>query len=751
MKRGSKSKFRYMVNTIISAMAAYEDGLVGNTADRIAAELGLSYSQMERFRTHGTYEDMNIREVENLAQIAWERVRFNRLWIKDFLKEAHYPDPDRFIKSLIDQDSQLNRILNNLPKWVFDHHDYVDRPEPFQQIIDALIETEHPSEKILLVGKAGVGKTRLSEKVARECVIQEGTVRKFDVLVWVSGDPDKKLTLNSLFDVIAQTLNRRNIIQYQAHSKRQEVERLLRTQTVLLIFDNLGRYTNQELLLWLANQMPSPTRALITSQEDLETLRNRCLVIPLLGMNETEAMQLIRNRLRALNWTKPLAEPLRLQKLISGVQGNPLFIIMALGLVKEYGFPLDSFVEDLILFASNDRHLDPQAMRHWSLLTPVEQRILLAMHLFSDSANRDALATVAGVSELDFAQGAERLTDLALLDLKLSPTSAHLRYSAHSVIRSVIKLQFNEWQSFQMEAYARRTKWYINLTQPVGSCWSNIERLEALDLEREAILEVMRWTLANGEYLATCQLAKGTRYFYYVRGYFDKRLAVDRMNLEAAEHMADRMEEAKALGYYLQIVLRRNDLEEAQTYLPRLKQLAETIELHPKIQAIYYQTMAMYEMAIFEFAKARKEWEASIQASDDMRNVVAAHRWIAKCLYRDGQLIAARAILAEWLLKAKAWNFTRATALYYIELARIDLALNSFTCAEEEIAQSHLYLAELRCPTVTAELKLLQGCLYRQQSKIYEAKVAFQEAIEFATRTGLQLELSEAQDALDRL
>jgi hypothetical protein len=404
-------------------------------------------------------------------------------------------------------------------------------------------------------------------------------------LVWVS-DKDRPGTTNLsvVLDEIARTLDYPGFIQFEHDEKRREVENLLRRQHVLIVVDNFETITDSTLLAWLQN-LSDPSKVLLTAREYRHEFRRGGWLVELRGMTDAEAREFINERLHMLRIEKLVNDQTQLEPLLATTGGNPKAIEIALGLVKHERRSLQAVVDDL--YAARGELFNDLFTRAWALLDEAVQPVLLVKTFFLASASSEALAATADVQGYAFERAIERLTDLALLDIQQEDLNSQPRYTLHPLVRAFAGARLVEQPGFESDARIRWMLWYTQLVEQVGYCWDELDKLALLDPEQEAIHTVVQWALQHEYYMATLQLAKGSSYYHYARGLWDKNASIYLAGAQAAHHLAQIADEAEMLAYLIQMLSIQGNFSEALTFLSKLQALAQTTKLPNKVSLAY--------------------------------------------------------------------------------------------------------------------------------------------------------------------
>jgi hypothetical protein len=722
----------------------------GKTAAVIEAELGekmgVAGATVQRYKAGHVPPDPE--QVRILAEAAVTRGYLNRQWLAAFLQAARYPDPARLIDQLCPPEAPrpaAPRSYENLPAPTYSR--FIMRDPAYAAVLDGL---RRRARVVLIASLGGMGKTSLAREVGSRC-LAAGADPHFDAVVWIS-DKDRPGTTNLtlLLDEIARTLEYPGIIDYAQDDKRREVEHLLRRRRVLLVVDNYETITDGALAAWLL-RLPENSKALVTSREYPQALAAQATVVDLGGLSDFEARALITQRLHLLGMDGLVPDPGLLAPLVGATGGNPLAIEMALGCIKYGQQPLPQVLDDLAAARGVTDLFDDLFQRSWALLGEPARRVFQVLPLFVGSASRAAVAAVADLPAPVCERALERLTGLALIDAQSTDLLQPPRYGLHPLARAFARNRLHEQSAFAAAAHRRRLAWYLDLAAQVGYCWEDLGRLARLDPEHETLHAVVRWALHQGYYAETVQLARDAGYYCYVRGLWSKEPPNDLMQARAARLLGDAVAEVEALSRYVQVLSRQHKLADADTYFPRLHDLAARTALPNKTLMDYRHGVASNWLARGEIDRAQQIWAESLLQAEDPYQRAAMRNWIGVCLYRKGLLHEAQAVFRESLREAEAHNIQQIVGSNQTQLIEIALDLGNLDEAATALAVSSAHAQKYQNQAQLAELQFAYARLHAQRGDPAAARAALVDAIDRFARLGRRRDFVRAHEELARL
>jgi TolA-binding protein len=727
-----------MLKAGISSIANCEGRTSPVIEEELGAQIGVAAHTIQRYKAGNLPPEA--RSVQILAEACVRRGHMNREWLQAFLQAAHYPGPEQLLGQLYPTEATKTRparAYHNLPAPTYSQ--FVMRQQVYDEVLDGLRQR---SAVVLMASLGGMGKTSLAREVAARCLSGEANMPEVDAVVWLS-DKDRPGTTNLsvVLNEIARTLDYPGLTQLAYDEKRHEVEQLLRRQVVLVIIDNFETITDDALLHWLL-RLPEPSKAIITTREYRRELRSSW-PIDLGGMDQAEARQLIAERLRALKIERLIDDPAQFDPLIRATGGNPKAIELAIGLIKYERRPLPQVIDDL--HGARGALFEDLFTRTWLLLDAAARHVLLALTLFPASASHAALGATAGQPELAFDRAVDLLADLSLIDVQHIHVQSRPRYALHPLVRAFARSK--QEAEFEAQARERWVAWYCQLAEQVGFRWDDLGQLALLDPEHETMHEAIQWTFQNQRYAATIQLIEGVRYYYNVRGIWDDRLSINLLRADAARRIGDRSNEALALAHHLEIRSKQGHMDEAARCHAQLESIASTPDLPDDTVFEIQHALALYARANKDLATAEQIWRRLLALSERLggQKYIINRRWLATCLYQQGDIAGAKQLYRESLHDATEIGDQRSAIGNSLKLAKIEIEQGNLAEAEATLEACRPTAEQFQDRRRLGELHRLVAQVAALRGDAPAARAALERAIDLFERLGMRGELVEAQ------
>jgi len=318
-------------------------------------------------------------------------------------------------------EAMLPKIYHNLPQP--DYGRFVGREQELAKMYELL----SPANRHFLVtidGIGGIGKSALALEVAHHYLRDATTLpesERFDAIIWASAKqttliPNKGIvqrkralhTLDDIYTTISITLRRQDITRARLEEQHQVVYRALTQQRVLLILDNLET-VDDEMVIEFLRELPTPTKAIVTTRHRLAT----AYPIRLVGMPWGDAKELIDQECNKKSVTLPDDQARKLYNRTGGVPLALMWSIAQMGL----GYGVDT-----VLTRLGNPKGDIARFCFEGAIGRVRgtdaHKLLMALALFERDANREALGYVAGLGKdiLSRDEGLVMLEKLSLVN-----------------------------------------------------------------------------------------------------------------------------------------------------------------------------------------------------------------------------------------------------------------------------------------------------------------------------------------------
>ena len=490
-------------------------------------------------------------------------------------------------------------ILHNLPRP--DYIEFIGRHNEFQKVIDGLTGRSY---LISIDGIGGVGKSALALEVGHQLllhkVISNGKKLEkehyYNAIIWVSAKTSslrkdgiitrvqEVQTLQDILNAILITLEKDRNLNKSLNEKRELVRRELAKQRVLLIIDNLETIDDEQLLEFL-RELPEPTKAVITTRHQISETYS----IHLPGLTKLDAFALARTEAKQQG---EILDQEHLERLYTRTGGVPLAIVWSIAQMKERG--VDAAITSL--------HIDDSSyIAEFCFLDVVDSikkkqsyHTLLALSLFSDKANRNALSYVTGFPQSLCNNTLIELERLSLIN-KTSSRFWMLPLTKEFVITELNQPENTALQEKLKHQYAD----YYNheKIKAVGKAKSTIQAIHfALDLEALFVWddEISDYLRAN--YKAIDESVDITRIFYMSK-------STSMKNNEIVPRVAQILKAQQNYGISVKI-LWKEKLDELNIPTPPDMIIFDKAEVHVHIGSGGWYT----DFEIFHDDKTTKTW-----------------------------------------------------------------------------------------------------------------------------------------------
>lgn len=372
------------------------------------------------FRLEIDYDDLSGRgKISKARELAQLLKRHNRISSLIEVGRQLRPDIDWSIISIQSEISLLRtKIYHNLPQP--DYVEFVGRESELNRLKN-LLSPNNRSWIITIDGIGGIGKSALALEIAHR-YLQKYTEllpeECFEAIIWTSAKQSVLTadgistrrqmlhTLDDIYSAIAITLGQENIIRAAAEQQHELARKALTQQRTLLIIDNLETIDDENLLSFL-RELPSPTKAIVTTRYRIDV----AYPIRLVGMSWENAQVFINQECCKKNVSLNTQE---IKQLYERTGGVPLAIVWSIAQAS-FGHNIQS-VFDRLGQPNNDisRFCFDEALKKIRNLTAYQ--LFMALSLCATDATRETVGYVTGLPKLDQDEGLVQLEKLSLIN-----------------------------------------------------------------------------------------------------------------------------------------------------------------------------------------------------------------------------------------------------------------------------------------------------------------------------------------------
>lgn len=465
------------------------------------------------------------------------------------------------------------RIVHNLPQRSF--RKFVNRVNELSSIIVDLCSPsfdEVSSPVIVVVGPGGAGKTALALRAAYSILedYSAGGPILIDSIIWCSAKQHeltivgmskvsgRARTVMDIYRTVTLALGRADIMRAPPEFHPELVRNLLAAQRTLLIIDNV-EVINDDLITAFVQDLPFPTRALITSRINLGIGRE----LHISGLAAADAKQLAKQELEAKGMIGSKAVT---EALYDGTGGVALAIVWSVAQLA-YGYELGTVLSrlqrpggDVVTF-SFEGAVD-------GIRGTLAHKVLMAIGLFSTGASREALGVVAGTDDVELRDSAiAELVRLSLIEIESD------RVWVLPLTRQLIASELVMSGEFNRAARQRVVEYYDGFVKRnVGTeYWQPITLWlsgPAVDNEIENVLQCFRWAGEDNDDERLISIGGPLVHYLWRVGRVEERREISERCASAAAALGETEWQVwmlvDGLGY---IYLARQDMTEATRVL----------------------------------------------------------------------------------------------------------------------------------------------------------------------------------------
>ncbi|MDP4181175.1 MAG: tetratricopeptide repeat protein, partial [Bacillota bacterium] len=483
---------------------------------------------------------------------------------------------EEYLSTLVNKVRYKNNFLprNNLPT---ETTQFVGRKDEIRKIC-ALLEE---ARLVTLIGPGGIGKSRLSLKVALICL------SKFtDGVFWIPLSQITKTEL--LISNIAKILN---IPEIEGHNTLDAIKSTLKSKRLLIILDNFEQIIDSVSVLADLLSIAANLSLLVTSRQPLKIYGEHLYSVPPLEipdinsdltvefLEKQPAVSLFLARARAIkndfNITEENAS--QIAKLCACLEGIPLAIELAAANISQISIQtmLNQSQNRLswLIDGSNslpDRQWTMKNTIEWgyNLLSANQKRIFMRLGVFKGKFNIKAISAVINKNN-DIENLYEDLLSLTNKSMLMLDSEFEQRdklcFNMLEILReyAVLLLSTDSDEKFIKECHA---DYFYSCAIDAANNFYGSNRQTSINTLDQAYLDIicaLEYYMATGCLEKELELAVAMGYYWEARGYWDKGQSILRSVIEKQDNSLDMNYYIKAYQWLGRFVFLNGDYEDA--------------------------------------------------------------------------------------------------------------------------------------------------------------------------------------------
>jgi predicted ATPase/DNA-binding SARP family transcriptional activator len=467
---------------------------------------------------------------------------------------------------------------------------------------------------VTLIGAGGIGKTRLSLKVG------EQLLKNYANGVWLVelaslNDPARvPQTVAALF----------NLVEGSGESPTENLIRVLRPKTILLLLDNCEHLLDAcaQLADTLLKNCPN-LKILATSREALNISGEALYHVPSLALPniqrflenllDYESIQLFEERARLVqeNFSLTMENASSVAQICRRLDGIPLAIELAAARVNMFSTEQIAarLNENFNLLVRGNRTILP---RHktlrasidwsWGLLSESERTLLRRLAVFAGGWTLDAVESVCAENQMDVLNLLNNLIEKSLVFVD----SENGRYRMLETIRQYASEKFQETD--EVEAVRNQhLAWVLAWADKIGPELrgrDQVAQLKQVKTELNNVRTAVEWGLGTGQAENSMRIVIALSSFWDGNSPYQESRQWLEMGISFRDHISKNIL-AKALSEAAWLAFRQNDPEAGVPYAEESLTLAEELEDQLLI-AHALRCMTVMQLLTGDFAEAER-------------------------------------------------------------------------------------------------------------------------------------------------
>jgi tetratricopeptide (TPR) repeat protein len=647
-----------------------------------------------------------------------------------------------------------NQLFQNLPRSQYIGGKFINRTNEIEEIKKLIREDHRPI--IGITGIGGVGKSELALYIARYYAEKYTNLKdkeKFNAIIWVTAKLDvltdstiveaetPAKTLLDIYQVIANTLERKEILTVDVHTQADLVKKELDRIHTLLIIDNLDTFYDKSVISFYLN-LPKTTKVIVTSRFSIDA----AYPIRLDGLSNEHAVEYTK---RVCAEKKVEIDEKSIATLTERTGGIPIAINWSVGQIAQQK-SFDVVLKEMPL--SKDKLVQYCFSGSVNVIRDTDAyKILMAISLFFPDASKKALGIVAGI-ENDAVVVDDAISKLYSMSLVMS--NENNRFNVHTLTKNFAREELRANKDVEIE-YKKRFEDYMQglILEKVGKdYWAPITHwLESKGLapDIDNLMQCVEWTFNEGKYDHVLSIGGVLVHHLWRLGRVEERIEICKKVVYAAQQLGEHEWEVwllvDGLGY---IYITRGDWGEARKIILEGESVAKRYNLEDG-RALALTWLAYMAVLQKQFEDAEKYF-ALAQDLAQKPMVKGRLRFVEGCLAlaRKDYAEAERKFLSAIDFRHKSDGYEPPSLLAYLGVAQalqnktfvagntLNRAINHDRPSVEGAAYAKFGLA-----IVEAE----------EYKNIQKAELLATEALETLERIGGEIQTSQIKEFLEKI
>lgn len=623
---------------------------------------------------------------------------------------------EEYLLTLANKIRYKNNCLprNNLPAEITE---FVGREAEVSNICSLL----EKARLVTLIGPGGIGKTRLSLKIASLCLYQYN-----DGVFWISLSQITKTEL--LVSKIAKILN---IPDIEGYNTLDSIKSTLKGKKMLIILDNFEQIIESTPVLAEMLAVAGDLSLLVTSRQALKVYGEHLFNVPPLGipdlstyltvevLEKQPAVSLFLARAKAIKNDFCITEEnaSQIAKLCVFLEGIPLAIELAAANILQISLQsmLNQSQNLLSWLKDGDNRLpDRQAtMKNtiewgYNLLSTKQKRIFIKLGVFKGKFNiKSASAVINKSNDIDnLYENLLSLTNKSILILDSEfEEEDELCFNMLEILReyAVELLSTDTEEKYIKNCHA---DYFFSFALEVERNFYGSNRQTSLNMLDKAYLDII---CALEHYMLTnclekeLELAVSMGYYWEARGYWNKGQSILKSNIERQDNSLNVDYFIKAYQWYGRFVLLNGKYEEA------VKIFQKGLQLAVKKNDLMGEAAIKYNLALANNISGNLQYEVELlnqslsiyREADYKRGIAEVLQELGQVYYFKGEYDTAEMCLNESLCIYREYSDSYGIIRSY---GRMGLVLRSKGKFDEAMQMFHKYL--LSCEEIEDRVEI---------------------------------------------